>query len=206
MMPLKRDGPADSPTTIVLAHGAGAGMDTPFMNEIAAGLGQRGLHVVRFEFSYMQRARAQGKRKPPDRMPKLRETYHDVVGQLSAGRIVVGGKSMGGRVASMVADELSVDGLVCLGYPFHPPGKPDALRTSHLEQLTTPTLIIQGSRDPFGTRSQVEGYALSARIDLCWLEDGDHSFKPRVKSGLTLAQHMEAATQAVADFCLGLDS
>ena len=122
--------------------------------------------------------------------------------------LFAGGKSMGGRVASMIADQLQatgrIAGLLCLGYPFHPVGKPDQRRTAHLADLRTPTLIVQGTRDPFGTRAEVASYQLSKSIDILWLEDGDHSFKPRRASGFTAAQHLEAATSAVAEFVRGL--
>lgn len=112
---------------------------------------------------------------------------------------------MGGRVASMVADELheagTVLGLVCLGYPFHPPGKLEQLRTAHLEHLRTPALVVQGARDEFGTRNEVTGYALSPSMELVWLEDGDHGLRPRkAVSGFTYAQHLESMADAVAGF------
>lgn len=199
MTDLLFDGPEGGPI-LVLAHGAGAPMDSPFMNAMAAGLGAEGIRVVRFEFPYMH-ARRVGERKPPDREPVLRETWLSVIERLGgAGRVVVGGKSMGGRIASLIADEAGVRGLVCLGYPFHPPGKPERTRTAHLEPLRTPTLIVQGTRDPLGSREDVAGYRLAPGIRIVWLEDGDHSFKPRVSSGNTERGHLEAAVAAVAGF------
>jgi uncharacterized protein len=168
---------------LVLAHGAGAGMRSPFLSKLAAELAARGVRVVRFEFPYMQR-RQSGVRAAPDRMPRLLETYREVVAQLGpASQLVIGGKSMGGRVASMLADELGVAGLVCLGYPFHPAKRPDQTRTEHLRGLKTRTLIVQGTRDALGSRDEVAGYALSKRIRLKWIEDGDHSLAPRRKLG-----------------------
>jgi predicted alpha/beta-hydrolase family hydrolase len=114
-----------------------------------------------------------------------------------ADEVVIGGKSMGGRIASMIADEVGAAGVVCLGYPFHPPGKPERLRTAHLERLKTPTLIVQGTRDQLGNEDEVATYALSPSIGLAWMADGDHSFKPRKKSGRTLEQNLDAATEAV---------
>jgi uncharacterized protein len=110
---------------------------------------------------------------------------------------------MGGRVASMVADDLyaagKIVGLLCLGYPFHPPGKPGQLRTRHLADLKTPTLICQGTRDPFGTREEVSGYELSERVEVFWLEDGDHDLKPRKRvSGVTAAEHLQTLAVAVS--------
>jgi uncharacterized protein len=200
---LLTDGPADASQTIVLAHGAGAPMDSPYMNTVARGLAGRGFRVVRFEFPYMA-ARRQGLRKPPDREPVLRKTWHEVIAAVSGGeggaRLVIGGKSLGGRIASYVADEARVRGLVCLGYPFHPPGAPERLRTAHLATLATPTLIVQGTRDEFGTPREVAGYALAPTIQIRWMEDGDHSFKPRKSSGRTEKDNLEEAIEAVADF------
>jgi predicted alpha/beta-hydrolase family hydrolase len=127
-----------------------------------------------------------------------------VVERLGGGeQMVIGGKSLGGRIASMIADDIGARGLVCLGYPFHPSGKPDVLRVAHLRELRTPTLIVQGTRDALGRRDEVEGYDLSPNLSLIWLEDGDHSFKPRVRSGRTERQNMDQAIEAVAGFVKG---
>jgi predicted alpha/beta-hydrolase family hydrolase len=198
------DGPEDGPT-VVLAHGAGAPMDSPFMNVIATGLGAAGLRVARFEFPYMRHRRETGQRGAPDREPALRAAWKEAIAELGgAERLVIGGKSMGGRMASLIADEMGVRGLVCLGYPFHPPDQPQRLRTSHLQDLRTPTLIVQGTRDPLGTREDVAGYELSPAIRVLWLEDGDHSFKPRASSGYKEKQHLETAVGAVAEFVRSL--
>jgi predicted alpha/beta-hydrolase family hydrolase len=179
-------------------------MDSPSMQAFADGLAAAGLCVVRFEFPYMRRRRETGKRSGPDRLPVLMDTWRAVIDAQDASRVVIGGKSMGGRIASMIADEAKVTGLVCLGYPFHPPGRPEKLRTDHLAELETPTLIVQGSRDPFGRPEEVEGYRLSKAIRVVWLEDGDHSFKPRKSSGRTEAQNIAEAVAAIADFAQGL--
>jgi predicted alpha/beta-hydrolase family hydrolase len=198
------DGPVEGPT-LVLAHGAGAPMDSPFLNTVATGLAAGGIRVVRFELPYMRRRRETGERRPPDREPVLRQAWLEVIAALGGGdRLVIGGKSLGGRMASLVADEARVSGLVCLGYPFHPPGQPGKLRTAHLRDLRTPTLIVQGTRDPLGTREEVAGYDLSPAIRVVWLEDGDHSFKPRVSSGTTERGHLAAAVAAVGEFVRGL--
>lgn len=196
------DGPDDAGLTVVLAHGAGAPMNTHFMNEVARGLAADGLRVARFEFPYMRARRQTGKRGgAPDREPILRNSWKEVVDKLGGGRrLVIGGKSMGGRIASMVADEVGARGLVCLGYPFHPPGRPEKLRTAHLETLSTPALIVQGTRDAFGTQEDVAGYRLSPAIRVVWLEDGDHSWKPRASSGRTEAQNMAEALTAMRTF------
>ena len=208
-MQLLIDGDASAESTYLMAHGAGSGMDTAWMNQMVALLVSRGIRVVRFEFGYMA-ARRDGLRKPPPRAESVAGEYRDAVAETrptlpDGGRLLIGGKSMGGRVASLVADELSdaaaISGLVCLGYPFHPPEKPQQLRTAHLLELRTPTLICQGTRDPFGTVADVAGYALSRAIELHWLEDGDHDLRPRKAiSGRTFAQNLAVAADAVAVF------
>ncbi len=176
------DGP-EGEVTLVLAHGAGGGMRSSFMQGVAGDVSTAGIRVVRFEFDYM----AAGKKRP-DPAKTLQENWRTVVGQLGGGHdLFIGGKSLGGRMASMVADELSVRGLVCLGYPFHPPGQPDKLRTAHLKMLATPTLIVQGTKDAFGTRTEVSGYELSPRIQVEWIEGADHSFRNRDHIAKTVA-------------------
>lgn len=201
---LRVDGPPAA-RSVVLAHGAGAPMDSPFMESMALGLADRGQRVVRFEFPYMRRRRESGNRRPPDRAAVLLEQWRRVIREVGdASRLVIGGKSMGGRMASMIADEVGAAGLVCLGYPFYPTGKPDRLRVEHLKELETSTLIVQGSRDALGSRDEVEGYPLSSAIRVVFLEDGDHSFKPRIRSGRTEAQNLDEAIEAVADFVIDL--
>ncbi len=194
------NGPTEAAATVVLTHGAGAGIDTPFMEAIAQGLAVQELRVARFEFPYMKTIRETGRRRPPDRAAVLLQTWKEVIDSFEGKPLLIGGKSLGGRIASMVADEKQVSGLICLGYPFHPPGKPDRLRTEHLLTLETPTLICQGSRDPFGTAEEVPEYGLPASIRIHWLGDGDHSFNPRKKSGRSRDQNWREAVQAVVDF------
>jgi len=174
-------------------------MDHPFMETMAKGIGEAGFRVARFEFPYMAKRRDDGKKRPPDREPALRATFEEIADKLGRERLVIGGKSMGGRIASMMADELNVRGLVCLGYPFHAPGKPDRVRADHLAAIGTPTLIVQGERDPFGTVQEIAGYALGRKVKLVTLPDGEHSFKPRKASGRTEAENIaEAVAEAVA--------
>ena len=194
------DGP-----TLVLAHGAGAAMDSRGMTALATRIAERGVRVVRFEFGYMA-ARRDGVRRPPPRADTLLDEYRAVVAEVG-GTPVIGGRSMGGRVASMVAGspdvaaDPGVAGLVCVSYPWHPPAKPDQPRIAHLADLATPALIVQGTRDPFGTPDEVAGYPLSPAIDILWLEDGDHDLTPRKSvSGFTAAQHLDTAADAVAAF------
>lgn len=185
-------------------------MDSASMNAVAEALAAEGIRVARFEFSYMAARRSGGSRKPPPRADRLKGEYLDAVRTLRQnGPLVIGGKSMGGRVASMVADELYEDGkiagVVCFGYPFHPPSKPDLLRTAHLENLVTPTLIFQGTRDPFGTIHEVPSYSLSKAIELVWLEDGDHDLKPRKRvAGLTVADHLKTMAQRASSWIANL--
>jgi predicted alpha/beta-hydrolase family hydrolase len=195
------DGPEKSKHLFLFAHGAGGAMDTPFMTGVARGLGEHGIRVVRFEFPYMAARRTGGKRGAPDRQPVLLDTFKNVIEEHGGGRkVAIGGKSMGGRMASLIADEAEARALVCLGYPFHPPGKPEQLRTAHLASMRTPTLILQGTRDPFGNESEVPKYELSKAIRIEWLPDGEHSFKPRAGSGKTETENLERAVELVAEF------
>lgn len=182
------DGPDDATHTFLFAHGAGGAMDTSFMNVVAGGLAERGIRVVRFEFPYMAARRTSNKRGAPDRQPVLLDTFRQVVEEHGGGgKVIVGGKSMGGRMASMIADEVGARGLLVFGYPFHPPGKPTQTRTAHLEHLRTPSLILQGTRDTFGTRDDVAGYTLSPAIRIEWMEKGDHSLKGRIPEAIESA-------------------
>ena len=141
--------------TLILAHGAGAPMDSGFMEEMAARLAAHGVNVLRFEFPYMAQRRQDGGKRPPNPAPKLLECWREVyttVRPYVAGRLAVGGKSMGGRMASLLADELGADALVCLGYPFYAVGKPEKPRVEHLAALKTRTMIVQGERDALGNR------------------------------------------------------
>ena len=198
------DGPTKAATTVALTHGAGAPMDTAFMQTFADGLAGEGLRVARFEFPYMAQRRVGGSKRPPNTAKVLIETWDAVINKLGANSLVIGGKSMGGRIASMVADETQVKGLVCLGYPFHPPGKPEKIRVEHLQALKTPTLFLQGDRDTLGNREDVSGYPLSSTIKLHWLEDGDHGFKPRKKSGRTEQQNWDEAISVFVNFVRSL--
>ena len=139
-------------------------MDSPFMETIAEGVAKAGIRVARFEFPYMRRRRETGKGGAPDPGPALMQSWRDTIEKLGGGkRLVIGGKSLGGRIASMIADETGVRGLVCLGYPFHPPGKPERTRTRHLEHLRTPALILQGTRDTFGKPEELREIQTVAR-------------------------------------------
>ena len=206
MTDLRFDGPPRAAVTLVLAHGAGAPMDSPFMTTIARAIAARGIRVARFEFPYMA-ARRTGGRRPPDREPILRATWLEVVAALGGGpAVVIGGKSLGGRIASLVADECGARGLVCLGYPFAAPGRDATKRIAHLATLTTPALILQGTRDSFGGPDAVAAYALSPTIRIEWIPDGDHSFKPRKQSGRSEDENLAEAASKTAAFVAGLNA
>jgi predicted alpha/beta-hydrolase family hydrolase len=204
------EGPEAADVTILLAHGAGAAMDSASMTAASAALTAKGFRVARFEFGYMAARRSTQSRKPPPRAELLMDEYRAAIAGLKAkGKLVIGGKSMGGRVASMIADEQlaagRIAGLFCLGYPFHPPGKPESLRTAHLATMRTPALVCQGTRDIFGSKDEVPFYPLSKSIEIHWFEDGDHDLKPRKAiSGFSHADHMRSMAEAVLDWCAPL--
>ncbi|MFN7671260.1 MAG: alpha/beta family hydrolase [Planctomycetota bacterium] len=185
------DGPDDAPATLLLAHGAGTGKEHAFLAAIAQGLAGPRRRVVRFDFPY----RAAGRRLP-DRLPRLQDALRAVVAAHGRGAIALAGKSLGGRVASTLADEMAARALLCFGYPFHPPKDASRLRTAHLAALRTPTLVLQGERDPFGHRAEVAGYALSPAIAVHWLADGDHDLRPRAASGRTAHGNLDEAIGA----------
>jgi len=193
------------PDRLVLAHGAGAPMDSPFLETVACGVAAHGVQVVRFEFPYMRARRATGRRGPPDPERVLRAAWIEVIERLGGSPgLVLGGKSLGGRIASLIAADVGPRGLVCLGYPFHPAGRPERLRTAHLAGLGTPTLIVQGERDALGSRDEIARYVLSPAIRLEFLADGDHSFEPRARSGRTTTDNLRQAIAALVAFIRGL--
>jgi len=193
----------DAKAYVVFAHGAGADKSSDFMRCVTQGLNERKISVLRFNFNYMDKRLVDGKRYPPDRMPKLVACFTQVISQVdSTLPIYLMGKSMGGRVAATLAEEQvsHVHGIVCLGYPFHPQKQPEKLRLEPLQKLQLPTLVIQGDRDALGNKEEIDRYFLSKLCRIQFLFDGDHSFKPRVKSGYTQQQHIESACQMISDF------
>ncbi len=200
-------GPDDAENCFVFAHGAGAGMEHPFMQEVAEGLAKRGIQVIRFEFPYMIKRREDGKKRPPDRADKLiaafRQELHDID---HSKKLFIGGKSMGGRMASLLAMEEplpNIEGIICLGFPFHPPGKPEKFKADHLANIRHPTLILQGERDTMGNAIELDTFDLSATVEVQILTDGDHSFKPRKASGFTHQQHINSCIDIVAKYING---
>ncbi len=176
------------------------------MAAAAQGLAARGLRVLRFEFPYMAERRLSGKKRPPDRMPVLLDALRGAVRDANATRLVLAGKSMGGRAASLIADEIGAAGLLCFGFPFHPPGKAkNPERIAHLARLKVPALIVQGERDPFGGQAEIAKMTLSPAIRLRWVADGDHDLKPRKSSGFDADDLFQQALDAAAAFVRGLD-
>ncbi|HYG70835.1 MAG TPA: alpha/beta family hydrolase [Actinomycetota bacterium] len=201
-----RSTPRGAIATLVLAHGAGAGMDHPFLAGFCRAIAEARVATVRFNFPYVERGR-----RAPDREPALRATWTavvDAVGTEAPARpVLVGGKSLGGRIASMcVAEGMAADALVFLGYPLHPPGKPDRLRAEHLERIRVPMLFVEGTRDPFAQpdRLDVVLALLGALATLERVEGGDHSFRvpgPKVDDaviGATLASVVAPFVRRVA--------
>jgi uncharacterized protein len=200
------DGPRSADTVVVLGHGAGAGKESPFMTTVAHGIAGEDLLVCRFDFPYAQEGR-----KSPDRQPILEESYRaavDEVHKAGPGRLVVlGGKSLGGRIAShIVARGTPAAGLVFLGYPLHPPGRPDRLRISHLKDIEVPMLFVEGTRDPFCPLGTLEAVLkdLRAPTEVAVIEDGDHSLKVRSSSGRTTSAAWQGAVTAVRRWLRGL--
>ncbi|CDU00997.1 putative Alpha/beta hydrolase [Vibrio coralliirubri] len=190
----------DNPITFIFAHGAGAGMDHEFMQSVAKGLAFKGIRVIRFNFPYMIKRAEDGKRRPPDRAPKLLEAYQEIIEQVDADKLVIGGKSMGGRMASHLSEVDKVAAMACLGFPFHPPGKPEKYKGEHLAELAKPSLILQGERDTFGKREEFADFDLSDSIRVEFIPDGDHSFKPRKSSGYTEQQNIALTVEKLSAF------
>lgn len=196
--------------TLILAHGAGAPQTHPFMTAFGRGLSSRGLRVVTFNFPYMER-----RRRYPDPGRRLEACYRAVIADVrkrqanARSRLLVGGKSMGGRIATQVVAQdtgveasLGVDGLVLLGYPLHPPGRPDKLRDAHLPSIAAPMLFVQGSRDTFGTPDELRPVlAGCALAELFVVEGGEHSFKVRGKNAPSEAEIHSTVQDAVIEWC-----
>jgi uncharacterized protein len=192
-------------TTIVLAHGAGANQLHGFMRLFASGLASRGFDVMTFNFVYMEKGKG-----APDQKAKLESCYraviHDAINhkKLKTNRLLIGGKSMGGRIGSQVAaeDDEGIDGLVFLGYPLHPPGQPDKLRTEHWKSIKVPMLFLQGTRDPFGSPDEIKPFIKKLRLPakIYVIETGDHSFKVQKSAGLTQDEVYEKAMDEITEW------
>lgn len=177
---------------LILAHGAGAAANSAFMNILAAALSRNHIEVWRFNFNYMQRFIVSGKRTLPDKLSLLTQQFEQIIQQAPTDLpLFIAGKSMGGRVASLLSNTANVKAVFAFGYPFHAPGK-NSWRTEHFNKLGSPLFIAQGERDAFGNKEELATYHWPG-VTLCWLADGDHDFKPRVKSGLTQLQLIDKA-------------
>lgn len=203
-MELIYNGPADGPL-FVFAHGAGAPATSDLMETVATGLAKQGIRVARFNFPYMQQRVDHGTRRPPERAPKLIGQYQQIIAGIEQ-PMVIGGKSMGGRMASLVASAQDSDnqgkikGIACLGFPFHPANKPEQLRCDHFPLIRQAIFIAQGERDKLGSKEEISGYNLPENINWLWLEDGDHDLKPRIKSGFTHQAHLQKTIIKMAEF------
>lgn len=201
------DGPKTAPSTIVIAHGAGAGLDHVFMEHMTDGLTGLGHQVVRFNFRYVEAGK-----KAPDRQPVLEETYAVVaehVRSKAKGALVLGGKSMGGRIASnIVAGGTAADGLVFFGYPLHPPGRPDRIRDAHLKDVTCPMLFIEGTRDPFCPLDTLKKVVAKVKVPTTThvIDGGDHSFKVKKTSGRSTEEAWDEVVAAAAGFLSGIEA
>lgn len=195
-----REGASDAPVRILLAHGAGAGMEHAFLAELSRLLAGPDIEVVRFNFPYMIKRARDGKRRPPDRQPALLEHWRQMVREFVHPRLFLAGKSMGGRMAAEIVGEMNAAGLLILGYPFHPPAKPDRWRGEVLKQITTPTLLLQGERDTFGSRAELVDFPFSSAVSVHWLTDGDHGFKPRKASGVSEQENLQQAANEIRRF------
>ncbi|WP_420546912.1 alpha/beta fold hydrolase [Curvivirga sp.] len=202
--------------TFLFAHGAGAPMDSDYMEKVANLLAEEGLRVVRFEFPYMRQRREDGKKRPPNRENICLKTWQQAIEDWhDRGNIFIAGKSMGGRMASILASknnelQLPIKAVFCLGYPFHAPGKTDKWKTDHFVDITLPTLILQGDRDPFGKSEEISQLQVdnphwpnrdkTGSISITWVPDGDHNFKPRVKSGHTHDENLSSVAKKISTY------
>ena len=192
---------------MLLAHGAGADMHAKALTTVADALADAKVPSLRFNFPYMAAGR-----RGPDRPPVLAAAVREAAGDLARAtkvpldRIVLGGRSMGGRIGSLVAadadDPFPALGLVLLGYPLHPPGKPETLRVEHFPRIRVPCLFVSGTRDAFGTPDELQRHAkqIKGPVEWHWIETADHGFKPLKSSGLTVDAALDAAAMAVVSF------
>ena len=182
------NGPKEAKNILLLAHGAGAPMDSMFMNTISDGLNNNGIITFRFEFPYMEKRRS-GKNTFPDKLDVLCDFYKKIYFNIKKinpdKNIWLGGKSMGGRVSTLISRSLDIKGVIVFGYPFHPINKLDKLRLESLQLSGPPILIIQGTRDKFGTITEVKKYKIHKNNTIFWIKDGDHSYNTLKKSGLS---------------------
>ena len=196
------DGEDNTKVTVLLAHGAGAGMDHEFMDDIAKQLSKHDIRVIRFNFPYMVKRAEDGKKRPPDRAPKLLADFEKKIVQYrqDSEHLFLAGKSMGGRMASHLVEHEAVTAVMCLGFPFHPPAKPENYKGEHLANVDKPILILQGERDTFGTKEECASFIFSESVKVDFIPDGDHSFKPRVRSGYTENANRALVVKKMVEF------
>ena len=194
---------------LIFAHGAGADKSSEFMTRFTQLLNDAAYSVTRFNFPYMDRKIAEDKKFPPDRMPKLLDCFEQVLTDYEQDLpLYLIGKSMGGRVAATLSGDSEINsahltkikGVICLGYPFHPIGKPEKLRMTPIETLKKPALILQGDRDKLGDKEMIATLDIPELCQVVFLPDGDHDLKPRVRSGKTHEQNLRQAVREIEVF------
>ncbi|MGB2264162.1 MAG: alpha/beta fold hydrolase [Glaciecola sp.] len=193
---------------LLFTHGAGASTSHTFFTQLIPLLIRKGFHVWTFDFAYMVQVLSEKKRRPPPRLPILENEYTALLNSvreiIGSDQLWIGGKSMGGRVACHVANDVAhinhIDGVIALGYPFHPVGKPEKLRLEVLQASLLPVLICQGDRDALGNKSEIYTYTIPANIHLKYMMDGDHSFTPRKSSGRDIIDNLNEVAEAIALF------
>jgi predicted alpha/beta-hydrolase family hydrolase len=195
----------------VFAHGAGAGKDSSFIVDMANLLEAAGVRVHLFNFAYMNKAIALKKRHPPSKMPVLCDEFIDIIRTIDLDRqdnvpLLIGGKSMGSRVACEIADRLErgPSGVIAYGYPFHPPNKPDKSRLDTLTRLTCPCVIIQGESDALGNQDEIEMFDIPENISVAFVPTANHDLKPLKRSGWTHEQTLQFAADKTVSFIRGL--
>ena len=199
------DGPKKAPITIALAPGSGQSYQVEFMAFFAKALGEVGLRVARFDFPYMSERASSNKRRSADPEPVMCETWRQVIRQLGPPeKLFIGGKSHGGRVAGLVADECQVAGLVCIGFPFHATGKSDKYDLVPLDRIQTPTLLLQGEWDTFGDKGEVTSYPLSSQVQVKWIREADHSLQPPKEFKRTREENWTASAKLIGRFVMEL--
>ncbi len=189
-----------SSITFILAHGAGAPMDSEFMEAFAKGIAENGFRCVRFEFPYMNERRKKLNKRPPDKLDNLIHSWKSVINQFRGETLVIGGKSMGGRIASLIADDSGVLATILLGYPFITKKNILEERIGHLRKIITPTLICQGTRDKMGTYQAINRIKLSKSIKFHWAVDGDHSLIPLKRSIVSKEENWNLALLKITQF------
>ena len=199
---LEFDGPKRAPLTIALAPASGQSYQVEFLSYFAKSLGDIGLRVARFDFPYMSDRNTTGRRRSTDSEQVLLDTWRQVIKQLGSEKLFVGGKSQGGRTAAVVADECHVQGVVCLGFPFHSTGKPDQYRVEPLDTIQTPAIVVQGEWDTFGDKGEVASYAFSPSVQFKWMKEGDHSFQPPKESKRLREENWDIATRLIGRFIM----